>query len=82
MVDADLNSRVDLIVEYKLQLIVPDTEQTNHHSEVTFEIELTSAIDLDVNFVWDRIEDPEQDSDGDAPDKDDLRVSVGLALEF
>jgi putative salt-induced outer membrane protein YdiY len=81
-IDADLNSRVDLIVEYQLQLIVPETEQTNHHSEVTFEIELTSAIDLDVNFVWDRIEDPEEDSSGDVPDKNDFRISAGLGIEF
>lgn len=80
--DADLNSRVDLILKYQLQLIVPETEKTNHHSEVTFEIELTSAIDLDVNFVWDRIEDPEKEADGSTPDTDDLRISVGLAIEF
>ncbi len=81
-VDAELNSRVDLILEYQLQLIAPDIDLTNHHTEATLEIELTSAIDLDVNFVWDRIEDPKTESDGNTPDKDDLRLSVGLAIEF
>jgi len=82
LLDTELNSRVDLILEYQLQLIAPDIDQTNHHSEVTFEIELTSAIDLDVNFVWDRIEDPETEADGTQPETDDFRLSVGLAIEF
>jgi hypothetical protein len=63
-------------------LISPDTEQTNHHAEVTIEFELTGDIDLDVSFIWDRIEDPETESDGSTPDTDDFRLSVGLALEF
>jgi len=82
LVDAELNSRVDLILEYQIQVIAPDIDQTNHHSEVTFEIELTSAIDLDVIFIWDRIEDPQTESDGSTPETDDLRLSVGLAIDF
>jgi putative salt-induced outer membrane protein YdiY len=74
--DADLSSTVDLVIEYQLQLITPDIELTNHHSEVTLEIELTSAIDLDLTFIWDRIEDPETESDGSTPDTDDLRLSA------
>ena len=81
-IDAELTSRLDLILKYRAQLIVPDTDQTNHHTEATLEFELTSVIDLDVAFVWDRIEDPATEADGNTPDKDDLRLTVGLALEF
>lgn len=80
--DADLNSRVDLILEYQLQLIVPDTHLTNHHSAATLEVELTSALDLDVSFIWDRIEDPARESDGSVPARNDFRLSVGLGIEF
>jgi putative salt-induced outer membrane protein YdiY len=80
--DAELTSSVDLILEYQLQFISPDTGRTNHHSVTTLEVELTSVIDLDVSFVWDRIESPETESDGDTPKTDDFRLSVGLAIEF
>ncbi len=43
---------------------------------------LTSAIDLDLIFVWDRLEEPEKDSNQETPDSDDIRISVGLAIEF
>lgn len=81
-IDAELTKLVDLILDYQLQLITPDTEQTNHHAEAIIEIELTGDIDLDVSFIWDRIENPETESDGNTPDTDDFRLSVGLALEF
>jgi putative salt-induced outer membrane protein YdiY len=81
-IDAELTSDIDLILNYNLQLIVPDTEQTNHHTEATLELELTSIIDLDLTFVWDRIEDPERESDGSQPDTDDFRLTAGLGIEF
>jgi putative salt-induced outer membrane protein YdiY len=81
-IDSDLTRLVDLFLDYQLQLISPDTEQTNHHAEATLEFELTGELDLDVSFIWDRIEDPETESDGNTPDKNDFRLSVGLALEF
>lgn len=80
--DADITSRVDLILEYKLQLIVTDLGATNHHAQTTLELELTSFIDLDVSFIWDRIEDPSQETSGAAPKSDDFRLSVGLAIEY
>ena len=46
------------------------------------EIVLTSAIDLDLIFVWDRLEEPEKDSNQETPDSDDFRISAGLAVEF
>lgn len=81
-IDLDLTSRVDLILEYQIQLIAPETDQTSHHSDVTFEIKLTSALDLDISFVWDRIERPDPDSSGRRPDSNDFRTSVGLAIEY
>jgi putative salt-induced outer membrane protein YdiY len=80
--DTDITSDIDFILEYQLQLIVPDTDNTNHHTEARTEIELTSAIDLDVSVVWDRIENPEKEANGDRPERDDIRVSVGLAVEY
>ena len=67
MIDAELTKNVDLVLLYQAQFVAPETDQTNHHGRATFEIEVTSSIDLDVSFVWDRIENPEIDSDGERP---------------
>jgi hypothetical protein len=80
--DAELTSRLDLLLNYQLQFIAPDTEATNHHGEGTLSVELTSAIDLDFSLVWDHIEKPERDSDGDRPDTDDFRTTIGLAIDY
>jgi putative salt-induced outer membrane protein YdiY len=82
LVDADLTSRVDLVLSYQGQLIAPDTDATNHHTQATLEVELTSILDLDIDFVWDRIEKPQQDENGQRPESDDFRLTAGLSLEF
>jgi hypothetical protein len=35
------------------------------------EIELTRRLDLDLSFVWDRIQDPKPEADGQVPEHDD-----------
>ena len=80
--DMDITSRVDLILTYQGQLIMPDTNATNHHGRATLEVELTSILDLDLNFIWDRIEKPQKDADGDRPESDDFRLTAGLSIEF
>ena len=48
----------------------------------TFETEVTSLLDFDVSFVWDRIRDPRQNSDGTFPDQDDYRLIFGLVFDW
>ena len=45
-------------------------------------MDLFWGLDLDVRWVWNHIDDPEADSDGDRPKKDDYRVEVGLSWDF
>jgi putative salt-induced outer membrane protein YdiY len=81
-IDTDVTSRLDLIIDYQLQVIAPDTGLTNHHTDVTFEFEVTSAIDFDIGFVWNRVENPERQADGTRPDRDDFRLNAGIAIEY
>ena len=46
------------------------------------EIELSKFFDLDISFVWDRTENPAENAEGIAPEKDDYRVIVGLGFEY
>ncbi len=81
-VEIDLPGNIDLDALYALQFIPTDVGKTSHHTEVKLSIEIYQPVDLDVLGIWDRIENPERDSDGDRPDSDDFRLTVGLSIEY
>ena len=54
----------------------------SHHLFTGLDFELTSLLDLEVGFVWDRVQDPQPDSAGVVPEKDDYRLSFGLGIDF
>ena len=56
--------------------------ETNHHYRSTLSFDVWGPLDFDVSFIWDRIEDPAKDNDGDQPDSNDFRLTVGIGLEF
>ena len=47
-----------------------------------FEVELTSLLDFDFTFVWDRIQNPRPDSNQEIPLQDDYRMIFSLGLDF
>ena len=53
-----------------------------HHAEITFSVDIYKAIDFDINMIWDRIEDPPPDANDVTPEEDDLRIVLGLGIEF
>lgn len=80
--ETDITSAVDLTLDYSLQVGVPDIEETNMHARLAFEIELTSVLDLDVALVWERVGNPRPDGAGNVPEEDDLRITIGLGVDF
>jgi hypothetical protein len=46
------------------------------------EIELTSRLDLDLSFVWDRIQNPKPEENGTVPDRDDFYLFFGIGFEL
>jgi len=73
---------VDWDTSYQLQLVVTDIDKTNHHLTSVFSFEIWGPLDLDVTFTWDRIEGPVRDEDGQTPNHNDYRTTVGLALDL
>jgi hypothetical protein len=43
---------------------------------------LIGDLDFDITWVWDRIQDPRQNSDGSSPDQDDFRTMFGPGFSF
>ena len=81
-VEVDPIADVDWDTEYTLAAVVSDWGKTSHHLSSVFSFEVWGPLDLDVSFVWDRIEQPAEDADGEAPESDDLQLTVGVSLEL
>jgi hypothetical protein len=80
--ELDITPDVDWDTSYQLVAVVTDFDRTSHHLSSTFSFEVWGPLDLDVSFIWDRIEEPAEDPNGDQPDSDDLQLTVGVSLEF
>lgn len=80
--DTELTKRIDFVYDYRFQVTSPESGRYNHHMIGTFEIELTDSLDLDLSFVWDRIEKPRPNADGSLPKQDDYRMIVGIGYDF
>ena len=78
----DVTPDVEMSFGYEITAPVPDTDEYNHHLSSAISVDLVGSLDLDVNFVWDRINKPPVDQDGNTPRSDDIRLSVGLGWDF
>ena len=78
----EVTKRIDLAAEYQGQFTTEDLGSALHHVVTTLDVELTSDFDLEVSFIWDRVESPQADDTGETPDNDDYRLVVGVKLSF
>jgi hypothetical protein len=67
---------------YKLNLVVTDISETNHHAESVLSFDVWGPLDLKLSLIFDRIEEPVPNSDGVRPESNDLRLTAGLGLSF
>jgi len=81
-VELDPTRRVEWDTTYKIAIVVTDLEKTNHNLTSVVSVEIWGPLDLDVTAVWDRISKPAEAADGTRPSSDDLRLTVGLAIDF
>jgi len=81
-VDFDLPKRFEWETAYQLQLIATDVGKTSQHLTSTFSFDLWGPLDLDTTFQWDWVADPTTDADGNTPEQNDFRISVGFGLDL
>lgn len=81
-VEWDPVSDIDGDPTYQLQAVVTDPDKTNPHLLSVHSFEVWGPLDLDVSFAWDRIEKPTRDANGEPPESNDFRLTVGVGLEF
>ena len=78
----ELNTMTDIKYDYKLTFTDKDSGSYKHHMVLKLENELTSWLDLDVSAIWDRIAQPEANTDGSVPDSNDFQLLISFGVEF
>jgi hypothetical protein len=80
--ETEVTSWMDYLFLLQVTLLDEDSGTYQHHLVSTLSTDLIGNFDLDITLVWDRIENPQQRSDGSFPEQDDFRLTVGVGYEF
>jgi putative salt-induced outer membrane protein YdiY len=80
--DRDLTQRIEYVLDYDMRLLNEDNGRYTHHLVSTISIDLIADFDIDLSYIWDRIEKPQPDSADELPDQDDYQFIVSIAYDF
>jgi putative salt-induced outer membrane protein YdiY len=80
--EIELTKRVDLDLTYEAIAANVNAGGITQHGGITIEIDLTRRLDLDISFIWDRITNPQADSNGVTPEQNDFRLNFSLGVKF
>lgn len=80
--DNELTGWMDFFFDFNFFVVNEESGTYTHHLVTGFEFDLIGDFDFDISLVWDRIQDPRQDSNGDFPQKDDFRTIFGIGYSF
>lgn len=78
----DATAKTDVGLTFDITIPTDAFSGWNARTTVYTEIDLWSDFDLDVRLIWDRNNSPTPDSRGVLPKKDDVRLFVGVNLDF
>jgi len=82
MFNWDITKKSELTLKYNVAIGIPDTTDTNQHAELIFSHDLWKDLDIDITLIWDRVGDPQEDADGNTPEPDDFRITVGIGWDW
>jgi putative salt-induced outer membrane protein YdiY len=80
--DFDFPGGTELDNVYQVYVVATDMDKTSHHFESTLSVDIWGPLDLDLTFMLDRIEEPEQRDAGERPDRNDISIMAGMSLDF
>ena len=63
-------------------MVKPESGKYSHHLITGLSVDAFGPLDLDVSFVWDRVQEPRPESSGRVPKKDDYRLIFGVGFKF
>ena len=79
---ADITSRITFYQTIDATLASEAAGLYNHHFISTLEFEIKHALDLDLSFVWDYLQNPQAEANGVIPKHSDLRITLGVGVKF
>ncbi len=80
--DNELTGWMDFFFDMDFFVVNEESGTYTHHLVTGFEFDLIGDLDFDISLVWDRTQNPRQDSSGNFPQKDDFRTIFGLGYSF
>ncbi|CAH0991210.1 hypothetical protein SIN8267_01312 [Sinobacterium norvegicum] len=78
----EITGDIDYFLNYSGNFVNSASGTYNHYLSTGLEIELTKMLDLDISLNWDHTKNPQADEDGITPKSDDLRLVVGIGIEY
>lgn len=81
-IEHNLTGDIDLIYDYSMRWLNDDNGKYTHHMVATISFDVIGGLGLDISGIWDRIEEPQPDSNDELPEKDDYQLIVSLAYNF
>ncbi|MEE8469570.1 MAG: DUF481 domain-containing protein, partial [Planctomycetota bacterium] len=81
-VDADLTKWLEFVANYTAQLSLEDISNSNQNASARLSFDLVKDFDVDFTLTWERQGNPVADENGDFPDPDTFRLTVGIGWEF
>ena len=80
--DWDITSDVEFNFDYSITAPIAETEAYNHNFVLKLSVDLLGDLNFDVSFIWDRVNKPQLNGDGNLPLQDDYRTTIGLGWSF
>ena len=82
-VEWDVTGDLELDIDYRSQIGVPDPKESIHHLMVLFSLDFYRDIfELTSSLTWDRVESPVANADGVTPKRDDFRFTFGFGVDL
>jgi hypothetical protein len=80
--DIDFTDDIQLLLDWRTNLVVTTIGNTNHVGSADLSILVTSLFGFNFSFLYLRTERPFPRADGTVPDKNDYQFVIGLTLNL
>ena len=78
----ELTKDIDYTLDYRFLVVKPEAGRYTHHFLTGLSMDAVGPLDLDVSFVWDRVQRPRPEAVGLVPKQDDYRLIFGVGFDF
>lgn len=80
--ETELTDWMDFLITFQMTLVDEKAGDYQHHLLTTLSTDLIGDVDFDVSLVWDRVQLPPPNADGETPERDDYRMLIGVSWDF